>query len=1346
MNTKKISIVLVALLILPHIPLSQAVEKPYKIDSSTTWSGTIEAPDLGFFLDHDVTLTIAPGTRIHMKKNVSVKGSIVAIGTPDEPIIITSSSSDPKPGDWGFFEFPENCGECIFSNVIFEYGGDGGSGMLRFSAGNGIDDRVRLDNCIIRHSSTQGVWMASAKAVIRECTFTDLSDPNKGVGIWIQSASNPSVTGCTFERCTIPIYNDLSSSSHFLANRATNCDVNGIVLGKGSVDGKLILSATMPYVIREKFIVGEKGEMLIQRGVTIKCSSMVNVYGDISIRGTEEEPVIWTSLVDDSRGGDTNADGNSTTPAPGDWGHLELAGSAGECLFTHAKFFYGGGLGDQGAGWGILKFGTKTGVDNRVKLHNCDVGYSQTAGIWMQDSSPSIYSCNIHDNTNPELGACITLTSRSKPILFDCKLMDSGFAIITDTFSYPNAKDLTVSGNDYNVVYFTHQDTTASIEENAIWNAELVHYIPNTIEIKPGVTLRLMPGVIIKLGDHFRVNGKIVAIGSEDEPIVFTSLSDDEHGGDSNGDEDASKPLPGDNRGVQCREGNGLSVFKHCKFLYGGAGGNGCIYLGQPINKENEQILVNCEMGYSLGAGVNIRSGNVGIEGCRIHHCTNENTGWAVNIERDANVTVVNTEIDNCVSLFHMDPEANFSSSAIRTSNLGASELKGGHAGIHILKGTLKEDRVWDSQFPYILDDTLTIDEGATLTIKPGNIVKTLSSINAYGSLNCLGTETDPIYFTSIKDDAVGGDSNLDGDNTVPKLGDFGQVVFAGSSGECSINHTVFRYGGGGVGSGTIKLGEFGGVTDEFKMKNCSVTDSSSRGFFIYKSRPIIEDTIISGCTNENGDGVGIKITSDSDPAMKRMSFSNCDVAVDNISTNDVWITESWWGDMTGPYNDDWNPEGKGLPCIGTSSVIFNPPAEAPIPTCGAGGKGGELPEWKAPESAVEEIPALPMALKVEPNFVSAKMGTIFDLVAINGKAPYEFSVLDESICELLSVDENRASFKVTGSEATIINISDASNQIRQVWVTVPEVVLPSTEFTVSPMILPIRVGHSGTFKLFTDLAPQVKIPSRKSISVENNGDTLTVYAKSTGIETIQLITAGYQVDLKVICFAPGKTDSVGITDFHSAPGPGVVRLSWSLPTIQETPVEGIVLFMNGKELKRLNTDVTAFTVTGLSNGQEYTFSIKPTNGGNEIQTTCIPGQLGNTIVLWLGKNTATVNGKSVTIDEDPSVVPKVVGAGHTVIPFRFLAESLGAEVGWDGNLREVSFWTPTSYLRVYLGKTYGYLWDTQVTIDPAPDVVSGRTLIPLRVVSELLGAEVGWDGREKKITVQYTRPWFSWW
>ncbi len=66
------------------------------------------------------------------------------------------------------------------------------------------------------------------------------------------------------------------------------------------------------------------------------------------------------------------------------------------------------------------------------------------------------------------------------------------------------------------------------------------------------------------------------------------------------------------------------------------------------------------------------------------------------------------------------------------------------------------------------------------------------------------------------------------------------------------------------------------------------------------------------------------------------------------------------------------------------------------------------------------------------------------------------------------------------------------------------------------------------------------------------------------------------------------------------------------------------------------------------------------------------------TIELWIGRNTARVNGAYVLIDpENPEVKPVILPPGRTMLPFRFIAEQLGASVGWDPVKREVTITYP---------------------------------------------------------------------
>jgi RHS repeat-associated protein len=123
--------------------------------------------------------------------------------------------------------------------------------------------------------------------------------------------------------------------------------------------------------------------------------------------------------------------------------------------------------------------------------------------------------------------------------------------------------------------------------------------------------------------------------------------------------------------------------------------------------------------------------------------------------------------------------------------------------------GTLSASQAWLGQFVYHVTGNVTVPSGVTLTINPGAIVKFDPgmgiTVQSGGQLIADGTVAQPIIFTSIKDDANGGDTNGDGSATSPAPGDWGQIAVYGSA---TFDHTELLYGSGigttGLNSGAI--------------------------------------------------------------------------------------------------------------------------------------------------------------------------------------------------------------------------------------------------------------------------------------------------------------------------------------------------------------------------------------------------------------------------------------------------------------------------------------------------------------------------------------------------------------
>lgn len=120
-----------------------------------------------------------------------------------------------------------------------------------------------------------------------------------------------------------------------------------------------------------------------------------------------------------------------------------------------------------------------------------------------------------------------------------------------------------------------------------------------------------------------------------------------------------------------------------------------------------------------------------------------------------------------------------------------------------------------------------------------------------------------------------------------------------------------------------------------------------------------------------------------------------------------------------------------------------------------------------------------------------------------------------------------------------------------------------------------------------------------------------------------------------------------------------------------------------------------------------------------------------------VAKDSGTQN---VTLDAAPFIV-----SGRTMVPLRFIGEQLGAEIGWDNNERRVTytlgdmrlfFWVDQRRARINLGPRY----NREVALDVAPIIRQSRTFVPVRYVSEFLGAEIGWDNATRTVTVDFPK------
>lgn len=107
------------------------------------------------------------------------------------------------------------------------------------------------------------------------------------------------------------------------------------------------------------------------------------------------------------------------------------------------------------------------------------------------------------------------------------------------------------------------------------------------------------------------------------------------------------------------------------------------------------------------------------------------------------------------------------------------------------------------------------------------------------------------------------------------------------------------------------------------------------------------------------------------------------------------------------------------------------------------------------------------------------------------------------------------------------------------------------------------------------------------------------------------------------------------------------------------------------------------------------------------------------------------IDGSLLTMDTNPLLIQ-----GRTLVPLRAIFEALGAKVEW--NQTEESITAVKDNISIYLhsDSTIAMKNNTQLILDVPAQVVKDRTLVPLRFVSEALGASVSWDGANRRVSI----------
>lgn len=200
------------------------------------------------------------------------------------------------------------------------------------------------------------------------------------------------------------------------------------------------------------------------------------------------------------------------------------------------------------------------------------------------------------------------------------------------------------------------------------------------------------------------------------------------------------------------------------------------------------------------------------------------------------------------------------------------------------------------------------------------------------------------------------------------------------------------------------------------------------------------------------------------------------------------------------------------------------------------------------------------------------------------------------------------------------------------------------------------------------------------------------------------------------------------------------------IKNLGETDMSGLIKTDTGKikvTPKIITPETKTVTVTFVP---EKSMAWRPfgdkltieTNGGNaEVPVTA--NVIGKVIKMTIGSTSfqvTTDKQETVTSPRSPEIV-----SGKTYVPLRATGDIFKAGIDWDNATKKVTFTMDGKTIELWIGKNTASVDGQEVPLSSPPIILNSSTYVPIRFVSEQMGASVEWDGQTKTVTITYPKP-----
>jgi len=501
----------------------------------------------------------------------------------------------------------------------------------------------------------------------------------------------------------------------------------------------------------------------IEPGVTVKFAEGAyldfayrdNTYATIIAKGTKDKPIRFTS--------------NSPSPSAGNWKGLNFYKGAVNCEFDNCIFEYGGSNNS---------YGNIYIEETAVAITNCQFLNSASTGIILKENG----------NFSAFTGNTFT-AMHNYPVSI-----------------YPNGISSMGSGNIYEQGASIYVDADNNLTQSGsfTWKNQGIPFVFDGglragTKNSQGMQLTIEPGMVIRFTESSYIDfsysddeyATVIAKGTADNHIVFTSNSPSQAAGDW-------KSLNFYKGAVNCE-------FEYCDFKYGGAYEyHGMVYI------EDKVSFKNCSFTNSKSYG--IRLDETGEFSAFTNNSFSNHQTAPVYIYPNAVTTMGTSNSFESGSMIVVYASANLDKSGNHTwLNQGVPYRMSGQMRVGSTNGT-----------------TLTINAGTVLAFESGSGIEVAYWDENTGKLICNGEIDNIVTFTSV--------------SPSPQKGDWKGIYFNKNVADSKLNYCLIDYAGSNEYNGAVSLDDSGNNT--ITISNSTISHSASYGITVDNNSSVDYSTV----------------------------------------------------------------------------------------------------------------------------------------------------------------------------------------------------------------------------------------------------------------------------------------------------------------------------------------------------------------------------------------------------------------------------------------------------------------------------------------------------------------------